>query len=298
MFVFKEAALHPRLMSAILSGSEVKKVGVLHWSNAALPEIHGVELHHVYEPPLSHFSSLNRYRTVSLSSRFLLRELKRTLAGKTPSLRICLECGDTRDGVLPEELPEFCTECHALGFHLDGLMLNFACLSTNAPDEAALALGADALATVRRFWPEAGLSVGGTDILEFAEQHPFPEGINEIRCGTGVMLGVYPLTGRAIPGATTDTFELEGCLLEKRWKNGRLLALFDFGSYHTAPEKLIPPMPGMTHYGHSSAYTVFDISECIIPVAEGALLRFHLRYESLSRALTSRALPLCEIDHA
>jgi len=298
MFVLKEAALHPHLTKSIVQSSGITKMGILSWPALNMPAFPGISFHHIYEPSPQFFPGLADYSSVCLSSRFILRELRRHCAWRVPALRLCLECGDGRDGILIEELSDFCSECHALGFRVDGLLLNFACLSHRPPDAEILNKASQALSTVRQFWPTADISAGGTDVLEFAEQHRLPEEITEIRCGTGVMLGVYPLSGRQIPGARLDTFALEGCLLEKRVKNGRMLALFDFGSFHTAPEKLLLPFEGMRYHGSSSAYSVFDISDVDAAVKEGQNLLFRLRYESLSRALTSRALPLCEVDHA
>ncbi|MBR3881023.1 MAG: alanine racemase [Mailhella sp.] len=298
MFVLKEAALHPQLTAAIVKGSGITQMGLLSWPELPLPRFPGITLHHIYEPSPRFFSTLSDYSSVCLSSRFVLHELRKQYTDQPPALRLCLECGDGRDGILGEELSDFCSECHDLRFHVDGLLVNFACLSKNAPDVDTLNKATKALAVVRQFWPFADISAGGTDMLEFAEQYRIPEDITEIRCGTGVMLGVYPLSGRQIPGALLDTFELEGCLLEKRQKHGRILALFDFGSYHTAPEKLHAPFEGMQYQGSSSAYSVFDISDCDADMHEGQSLRFRLRHESISRALTSRALPLCEADHA
>ena len=70
------------------------------------------------------------------------------------------------------------------------------------------------------------------------------------------------------------------------------MALVDTGTFHTAPECLIPPFPGMTFTGASSAYAAFDVTNCPERVREGMNLSFGLDYHALSRALSSQGLVL------
>ena len=149
-----------------------------------------------------------------------------------------------------------------------------------------------ALDMIRSFAPEADISAGGTDILELAATSPLPEYVTEIRCGTGIMLGVYPLSNRPIPGAQQDTFRLEATVLECRVKDGRKRALLDFGHFHTHCASLVAPFPGMDFAGASAAYCVYDVDECEYDIREGQTLSFGLNFHSLACALVSRALPL------
>ena len=139
---------------------------------------------------------------------------------------------------------------------------------------------------------QADISAGGTDILELAQLEELPASIGEIRCGTGILLGAYPLSRNVIPGASQETFRLEGTVLECRAKAGRKLALFDFGCLHTEVARLTAPLPGMALCGTSSAYAVFDVTECPAPIDEGQSAAFSLDYHSLMLALGSRALPV------
>jgi predicted amino acid racemase len=170
-------------------------------------------------------------------------------------------------------------------------------MSSDPPDEKHLCYAVRQLNCMKAFYPHADISFGGTDVLELTAKFSLPESIREIRCGTGIMLGVYPLSGKNIPAARQDTFRLETHVLECRKKQGRMRALLDMGSYHTAPDKLIPALPGITLAGVSSAYTSLDITECPLRIREGDILTFHLRYEALARSLCSRALPLILEDY-
>ncbi len=292
MFVFKEAPLHPMLVSEIMRGSPAHDLGIVAWPHHPAPCLPGVEIHHVYAP-----SPLLTHEAASCScvyadSFFTLRALAMACGPHKPTLRISLEAGDGRDGAMPDELPELCEESRRLGFSLRGLCVNFACLTADAPTQEKLFYAVEALNSIRSFClPEADISAGGTDMLEFAAQSALPADIGQIRCGTGVMLGCYPLTGRNIPDARQDTFRLEAYVLECRIKKGRRMALLDVGTFHTDPNCLRPPFPGMIPAGASSAYASFDVTDCPEIIQEGMLLSFGLDYHSLSRAMVSQGLP-------
>lgn len=68
------------------------------------------------------------------------------------------------------------------------------------------------------------------------------------------------------------------------------------GTFHTDPKGLKPPFPGMTLNGASSAYAAFDVTDCPELLREGMRLSFGLDYHALSRALSSRGLPVVEED--
>ena len=291
LFVFKEAPLHPELTASILDGCRFDRLGVMAWPEAGLDRLGSAELHHVYSPSPMLMKDAAFCQTVYLSSRFSLERLAEYCGPKKPSLRLTLECGDGRDGIHEDEIEELAALAVRYGFPLRGLSLNFACLSQKPPTLEALHYAERVLGALRRFSPEADISAGGTDVLELADTCPLPPSVREIRCGTGVMLGLYPLSGRPIPQARQDAFRLEACILELRVKDGRRMALLDLGSFHTAPEHLIAPLPAMRFCGASSGYSVFDVTDCDARLTEGMVLRFSLDYKALARALTSQALP-------
>ena len=290
--VLKTAALHPRIIQATAEGGAFRALGTIAWPGRGMSPFDGLELHHIYAPSDSLAAAMGNFSTVYVSSRYELNLLLEHCREARPALRISLECGDGRDGLLPEELDSFCHEAVRLGFPIRGLALNFACMSDRAPTLHALQEAERSLDIVRSFAPDADISAGGTDILELAGSSPLPASIGEIRCGTGIFLGVYPLSGKAIPGARHDAFSLESTVLECRIKEGRKLALCDFGHFHTASRRITPAVPGMKLHGSSSSYTVFDLSECPEDIQEGQRLHFGCDYHSLLCALSSQALPV------
>ena len=293
MFVFKEAPLHPRLTADIMKGSPVRRLGLVAWPKHRLPDLADIHIHHVYAPSPLLARQAAACSCVYVDSLFTMRTLARGLNGNTPQIRLCMEAGDGRDGAPAEELPDLCEHAQSLGLPIRGLAVNFACLSREAPSIRRLQEAVQALQDIRLCCTaEADVSAGGTDMLELAVQSSLPSSIGEIRCGTGITLGTYPLSGRPIPGTGQDAFKLEAQILESRIKNGRHMALLDMGTFHTAPECLRAPLPGMSFAGASSAYTSFDVTDCPESLHEGLTLSFTPDYHALSRALFSQALPI------
>lgn len=293
MFVFKEAPLHLPLVAAIMAGGPVRKLGLVAWPGRPIPELHGIEIHHIYAPSSLMLPPKGSCRCIYVNSQLTLRFLS-SLKPSFPEIRLVLEAGDGRDGILSDEIPSLCQEAQKRGFSLRGLAVNFACMTANPPTRNALCCAAQALEKNREFFlSSAGISAGGTDILELAEKEPLPSEVEEIRCGTGITLGCYPLSGTPIPEARQDAFRLEAQVLECRIKQGKRLALFDTGTFHTAPQFLKPPFPGMVFRAASSAYASFEITGEASHLREGSVVSFPLDYHSLSSALISQALPLC-----
>lgn len=293
MFVLKEAPLHAELVRTVMKDSGVRDLGLTAWPGLPMPLLPGIAVHHVYAPFPHNCAAAAKADTVFLSSTWSMQRLAGCRSGA--SIRLVLEAGDGRDGASAEELPSLCHEAHRLGLHIRGIAVNFACMSREAPSRTALLAASEALQAIRRHCaPEADVSAGGTDVLELAGTSPLPDIVRELRCGTGVTLGAYPLSGMPIPDTRQDAFRLEADVLEYRIKQGRRMALMDFGAFHTAPENLSPPFPGMAFKSASSAYSVFDVTDCSETFREGMSVTFRFNCRSLALALASRALTVIQ----
>lgn len=290
MFVFKEAALHPDLMHSILQNSPVAKLGIVAWPGRTLSVSSGIQLHHISSPAFPELVA--NFHTVYLGSESALCRLSEVGGVRRPSVRFTYEAGDGREGAFSEELPSLFQKAAELGFPVSGLSLNFACFSSNPVENDVLAEAGRCLSVFSD--RSVDISAGGTDVLELAAGASLPDHIREIRCGTGVMLGIYPLSGHFIPDARQDCFRLEGRVLECREKEGRKLALFDFGVFHTRPDSLRPSLPGMIFHRASSVYSAFDVTDCPVSIHEGQVCRFDFDYRSLAGSLISSALPMKE----
>ena len=301
LFVFKEAGVRPELLNCLLAGGIVSRLGVNCFGRLpVLPP--GVQLHQIYLAGDSRLSDIVHADVVYQTGIRSIRRLAEAAeaCNVRTDVMLVVETGDGRDGIEPDGLLPVAREVLSHpSLRLRGLATNFACVGTEAPTIEALRRLLDCRERLERTLGQTlpEVSVGGSDVLELAAKTPLPEGITEIRCGTAVHLGIYPLSGVPVPGARRRAMFLRGQILECSWKKGRRQAILDFGALHTAPEKLFPDMPGMVLRGISSGYSLYDVTDCPEPVEDGMFCTFGLHFVSLARALAAvAALPL-ELEH-
>lgn len=299
MLVFKEAGIRPDLLHFMLNVGGCSRVGLCHFPGISLPRPAHATSHLLYlVPDCSLAEAAAHYDTVYQTGMHSMRLLAQQAEQQGRGVRVVLpvELGDGRDGVLPEQLAYLAAEMAALRPHVElyGLSANFACISERAPRLEDLHDLLQLRATVERRtgFLVPHISVGGSDILALGAQTPLPEGISEIRCGTAVYLGVYPLDGQPAPDLSQQAVRLSGQVMECTPKNGRLRAVFDFGTSDTNPDLVSPPYAGMVFQGASSGYSIFDVSACTKTLTCGDNLLFGLHHRSLARALASPRVPL------
>lgn len=300
MLVFKEAGIRPELLQFMLDVGACTRVGVCHFPTISLPRPAHATTHLLYLVPDSSLAAAAAtYDTVYQTGLHSMRLLAQHAAQQGRVVRVVLpvELGDGRDGVLPEHIVDLATEMASLRPHLElfGLSANFACISERAPslEDLHQLLQIQAAVERRAGFAVSHISVGGSDILALGEASPLPRGISEIRCGTAVYLGVYPLDDRPVSGLQRTAVRLCGQVMECTCKNGRLRAVFDFGTSDTTPDLVSPPHEGMILQGASSGYSIFDVTDCAQPMACGDSMLFGLHHRSLARALASPRVPLC-----
>lgn len=297
LFVFKEAGLRPELVRCLLEDEIVPGIGVNCFGRIpAVPS--GVKVHQIYLVGDDRLPDAARadvvYQTGLRSIRGLAEAAK--ARGVRPEVMLMVEMGDGRDGVEPDALLPIAAEVvRHDSLRLRGLATNFACVGTEEPTLEALRKMVECRDLLERDLghPVPELSVGGSDVLELAGTTRLPAGITEIRCGTAVHLGIYPLSGKPVPGASRRAAFLRGQVLECRLKGGRRRAVLDFGVLHTEPERLYPELPGMVLQGASSGYSIYDVTDCPVLIEDGMTCTFGLHFSSFSRSLAAVAeLPL------
>lgn len=299
MPVFKEAGIRPDLLRFMLASAAFDRIGLCHFPGVTVPSVSGIQSHLLYLVPTEELATVAgsydvTYQTGVRALRLLAQEAQRQ--GRTFRIVLPVEAGDGRDGVMPDQLTELAIQISELAPHIElyGLSVNFACISDRAPrieDILQLLSFRNAVQQCTgRLVPH--VSVGGSDILELAATEGLPSGVTEIRCGTAIYLGVYPLDGKPVPGLRQGAVRLSAQIVEYARKQGRLRAVFDFGSSDTSPELVDPAYPGMAFVGASSGYSLFDVTDCSHPLCEGDRVLFDLHHRSLARALSAPRLPL------
>jgi ornithine racemase len=227
---------------------------------------------------------------------------------------LMVDVGDLREGMLPEELPDFLGS--ALRFeHLDiiGIGTSLTCYGAIAPDERNLGLLARLAEEAQRTSRRKLLVSGGSS----TSIHPVlagraPASVDNLRIGEAIVLGVDPATREPIPGLTlyTDAVTVTAPVIECRIKpsvpigvgtqdafgnrpvfedrGSRRRAICALGRQDASAEGLRPLDPGVEVLGASSDHLILDVDAMPVPPAIGDSLSFVPGYSATLALFTSR----------
>ena len=156
------------------------------------------------------------------SSIEVIKALSQRDDGKSYRVYLALELGDLREGILPEELPDFTHDVLALpNIIIAGLSANFGCLIGRLPDSDVTEVLGEAVDSVKR---KTGfefdvVSFGGTAVYPAVLDNTLPGHVNQIRIGEAIFFGYNLCTNESITGLIEDAFVLSGEILEVRVKS-------------------------------------------------------------------------------
>jgi predicted amino acid racemase len=253
---------------------------------------------------------------VAAADRMLLSDVdmarqiaRRAGAGRVAAL-LAVDMGDRREGVLPEAAHGAARALSGLpGIDLQGISVNYGCITGCVPDRAALTAADDLLGSLEPFLgTRALLSIGGSYCLPELLRGFAPRHECEVRLGTALLFG--HCDGPSMPpGTELDESApiLRATVLECARKPpspfarpavdrfGQLVAqplpstdawhvLLAVGRRETEPRLLRPLLPGSYVAGMSSDHTVLIAEE---PLPLGSSVEFALDYEGVMRAITS-----------
>lgn len=272
-------------------------------------------LYYLRLPMLSEVEQVVAYADVSLNSQpETLAALNEAAArlGRRHGVILMIDVGDLREGRWPDEMP-------MLGKHLQklssldilGVGTNLTCFGGVMPSQENMALLLNCRQELaRQLGRELPLVSGGnSSSLPLLWEGRIPGGINQLRIGEGILLGLETALRRPMPGLDQDAFCLEAEIIElakkptlpigpiaqnafgeepawqdRGWRRRALLAL---GRQDTAPSGLTPLQPGMEIIGSSSDHLVVDIEDSGRDWQIGDKLAFRPGYGALVGAMTS-----------
>lgn len=217
---------------------------------------------------------------------------------------LTVEMGDGRDGIMPAALVDFVARVVATpGVTLGGIAANFACMGNVAPtagDMAMLTRLADTVEAASGARMDL-VSGGGSASLVWALGRGATGRINNLRLGEAILLGIDPVTGRAVDGLHRDAFSLVAEVIETRRKPAtmptapeiwmrqpsatdtpRPRSILALGRQDTDVTGLTFPA-GFRFIGATSDHTVLDTDEVTVPV--GSEMTMGLTYSALARAM-------------
>lgn len=274
-----------------------------------------VPLYYLRLPMLGEVEKVVAIADVSLNSQLeTLAALNAAAArlGKRHGVIIMVDVGDLREGLWPDRLPLLSEQLQKMSsLDILGVGTNLTCFGGVMPSQENMALLLECQRELaRRLRRELPLVSGGnSSSLPLLWEDKIRPGINQLRIGEGILLGLETALRQPVPGLAQDAFVLEAEIIElaskptlpigptaqnafgeqpiwqdRGWRRRALLAL---GRQDTAPTGLTPLDEGVEIIGSSSDHLVVDIEDSGRKWQLGDTMAFRPGYGALVGAMTS-----------
>ncbi len=232
--------------------------------------------------------------------------------GKVYDVIVMVDVGDLREGVLPKDIEDFMKEVRSYrGVRIAGVGTNLNCYGAVLPTVENLSLLVDVGNRARRIvgGDEFVISAGGTGTLKLLEDGTLPEGVNQLRIGEAVLLGVDTPHQRKVPYLRQDAFSLMAEVVEVKVKPSvpigkqsvdafgklphfedrglRRRAIVAIGRQDVIVDLLYPVDEGIEVLGASSDHTILDVTDAHREISVGDIVEFNVGYGAMLLATTS-----------
>ena len=295
-----------------LADSRVKNLAKLRAMNTGLP------LTLLRIPMLSELPQAVEYADRSLvSTPETITGLEKacSFAGKTHEAIVMIDLGDLREGVWMDDGEMLARIAGALKncsrVRCAGVGVNFGCFGGSLPTrEKLLQLEHIGQELERELgYPLDIISGGSTSSLALLEEGGIPPGVNNLRIGEAILLGIDVTHSRSIPWLKQRTMRLEAEIAEVMKKPSapegpfgsdafggkpvfedrgpRLRAIAAVGRQDVRIEGLTPELEGVVILGASSDHMILDVEDCPVPTALGDNLIFFPDYGAMLALATS-----------
>ncbi len=308
--VTKGTTSHPVIVDAI-SSQGIKYIGDSRILNIKRLKPLYPHLHYVLLrlPMLSEVDDVVEFSDVSLNSEIsVIKALgERALAkGKIHKIILMVDVGDRREGILPHDLMDMVDKVKDIkGIEISGIGANFACFGGVLPDEKNLSLLARLAKEVEdRIGSKLTFVSGGSTSSIYLVLHgKMPHGINNLRIGTGILLGYDDVRDVDIEGTRKDTFFLEAEIIELKEKpslpEGKIAkdafgniphfedkgimkrAILGIGKQDVIFTSCFPIDRDIEIIGGSSDHMILDITKAQKRYRVGDVIRFEVEYPAM-----------------
>jgi ornithine racemase len=227
--------------------------------------------------------------------------------GKTHDVIIMVETDDDREGLLPENVVDFCRKMidNFKYVRLYGLGTNARCVVESGPRQDSLQTLLDIREEVKSITGKdiPVVSGGNSSSWNLIKKGLIPGGINQLRIGEAILLGHNTINFKRIKGAFTDTFLLEAQIIEAKRKNDRVYKiLLALGLQDVNSDNIECCNPDLKVTGQSSDHTVLGVKKDNerkygrdFPELEiGSIVSFKLDYYGLMSCMSS---PFIKKEH-
>ena len=224
----------------------------------------------------------------------MLRALsaKAVQSGKTHAVILMADLNTGREGFGPDELPGACREAATLKnltLHGIGLYLDY-----RSQDDCVVETQRKLVALAREIEKECGfrlpvISGGSTNVFRCILKGKPVAGINQLRIGTAILLGLASSIGPLrIEDFEQDAFVLEAALIEVKRRNNRFIGILSLGTLDAPHEFLFPVSPCIISVIEASSdHTIVDLTKLPRRPRTGDTISFQLGYPALSRLMAS-----------
>jgi predicted amino acid racemase len=270
-------------------------------------------------PALSEVDQVVSLTQVSLNSEMeTVRALSQAAQECALIHRVILmvEMGDRREGVMPQDALEAARAMRALpGIDLEGIGTNLVCIGGVLPTVENTQTLVDLAKSIERALGMRFrvISAGNTYSLDFVLRDEMPRGVNQLRVGEGILLGVNSVTKNPLPCPYQDAFTVVAEVIEVKTKPSlpegpiatdafgrvpewadlglRRRAILAVGEQDMRINGLRPRRKGVTIVGASSDHLVVDVTDADPPVQLGDELAFDPLYTAVATAMVSAGVP-------
>lgn len=269
-------------------------------------------------PAMSEVKALVEIADVSLNSEIktikaISTEAKK--AGKVHEIILMIDVGDLREGIFYENESKIMETVEQIldleGVHLVGIGTNLTCYGAIIPSEENVGK----LVQIRKKIEDEFeidlevISGGNSSSLCLIQHEELPEGVNQMRLGTSIILGLVEVTWTKIPNTYEDAFKLKTEIVEIQEKPSMPIgevamdafrnvptfedkgimkrAICAIGKQDTDPQFMLPEDEKMCVLGSSSDHLILDITNCEKNYEVGDVLSFTLDYVAILRCMTS-----------
>lgn len=273
-----------------------------------------VELYLLRLPMVSQAKEVVKRAHLSFNSQEVtLRALSKEaqLQGRIHQVMLMVDVGDLREGVLPSKLLPLVEKTLSLkGLELVGLATNVGCYGGILPSLPQLEeLQALSLSVKKRFGYPIKIISGGNTATSILFSKGFPDRINQLRIGEGILVGFDSTNNRALDEFHQDAFCLDAEIIEIEEKPSYPIgeigrdafgeiphfqdqgiqkrAILAIGRQDVEFGAMAPLLEGAQIIGGSSDHLIVDITLCRERVEVGQILSFQLSYSAILRAMTS-----------
>ena len=234
----------------------------------------------------------------------------------THEILLMVETGDLREGEMPDNIVSMVEEILKLkGIKLIGIGTNLACLCGVVPSSDNLGILPE---LQNKILLQTGVllpilsganSSSITDILS----NRFPQEINQIRIGEGILLGKETIYRNNIPNTYQDTFVLKAEIIELKWKPSlpigdisqnafgksfefedrgeQLRAILALGKLDVDTDAIKPVNEDISIIGSNSDHFVLDLTNCSGKYKIGDHIDFLIEYSALITVMSSKYIP-------